>query len=229
MAGRRKHITIEGAARAALSAPERVRRVFVPVAFAIGWCGVVGLLACAALALVPDESWPEALDPERLPLYCVLSLCVASLLGWGCVQHGEQRAKRTLGRPVALFVFLVLPVTAAALSLLDSYVLETPMAEWPGGFWIALFARWTAPTLVLVSLLTFLTWRTRPQKRLYLRRGLWFLVLVTPYALLLAVLLFDLPAPWVEEPVEESLSTVSESSIVLQLIVGYFVGDGSGD
>jgi hypothetical protein len=229
MAGRGKTATIQKAAKTALSAPERMRRVLVPVAFWSGWLGVGGLLGCGVLALVPEESWPAGLDPDRLPFYAVVSLCVASLIGWGCVQDGESRVKRTTGRPVALVLFLVLPIAAGVLSYLDAHVLETPLAEWPGGTWIALFARWYTPLLVALSLIVFLSWRTRPRTRVYLGRGAWFAVLVAPYVLLLALILFDLPAPWVEEPVEDALGTVGESSIVLQLIVGYFLGDGAGD
>lgn len=229
MAGRGRSKGIGGAARTALTLPERLRLALVPLAFGAGWLGAAGLVLCGALATLPPESRPEWAADGRLVFWAVVSLCVASLLGWGCVQHGQTRVKRRIGRPAALIVFVVLPLTAAVLSFLDAHVLETPLAEWPAGPWIALFARWYTPLLVVVSLVTFLTWRTRPARRVYLSRGAWFVVLVSPYVLLLAVLLFDLPAPWVEEPVEDTLGTIGESSVMAQLIVGYFLGDGSGD
>ena len=229
MAARSTTKTLKSAARTALSAPERLRRALVPVAFWTGCVGVAAVLGCAALALLPAERWPAALDTAHLPLYAVLSLCVASLVGWGCVQEGQGRVKRTIGKPTAVIAFLVLPLAAAALSFLDKHVLATPLREWPGGTWIALFVRWYTPLLVAVSLVTFLTWRTRPRRRVYLTRGAGFVILVAPYVLLLAVILFDLPAPWVEQPVEDSLDTIGESSVLAQVIVGYFLGDASGD
>lgn len=229
MAGRRKTKGLTGAARTALTLPERLRRALVPFAFWIGWLGVAGLIGCGVLALTEPESWPAALEPDRLPLYAVLSLCVASLIGWGCVQDGETRVRRTVGRPTALVLFVVLPLACAAVSFLDTHLLGGAIAERPGGAWVLAFARWYTPALVAISLVAFLSWRTRPRQRIYVSRGAWFVVLVSPYALLLAVLLFDLPAPWVEEPVEDTLGTLGESSVAAHLIVGYFLGDGSGD
>ncbi len=231
MAGRRKGATrIGGAARAALSLPERLRRSLVPVAFCAGWIGVAALLACGVIALVPDAARPQIVQGDRLPLAAVLSLCVAALLGWGYVQDGQTHVRQRIGRPAAIVAFVVLPLLAAAVSFVSAHDVGTaPVAEWPGGRWIALVARWYMPALIAVSIATFLARTTRPKKRIYLRRGVWFVVLVSPYAVLLAVLLLDLGTPWLEEPIEDAVGTIGRSSIAAQLIVGYFLGDRSGD
>jgi hypothetical protein len=228
---RRRRSGIEDAAHIALETPERIRRVLVPVSWWVGALGMLALVGTGVLAVLPDDSWPAALDPDRLLSYVVIALATASLTGWGCMQQGEARVKRVIGRPVAATVFLVLPLAAGLISYMATRDLETPPVEWPGGVWIMHFARWYTPAVVVMSLLAFITWQARPHSRILYGRGAWTLVLVAPYAVLLAIMVFGLPAPEVGEPLEDSvhevLGSVGEASIVLQLVIGYFLSSGT--
>ena len=85
--------------------------------------------------------------------------------------------------------------------------------------------------IVVLSLLAFVSWQARPRNRILYGKGAWTLVLVAPYAVLLAIMVFGLPAPEEAEPLQESLhevlGSVGEASIVLQLVVGYFLSGGT--
>ena len=232
--GRRKRRTgIEDAARVAFEAPDLVRRILIPVSWWIGVVGMAALAATGALALTPEDAWPENLDPDRLTFYVVIALATASLLGWGCMQQGEERVKRAIGPIAAGLFFLVLPLAAAVISFLVTRDLDVPPAEWPGGPWLLLFARWYTPAVVVLSLVAFVTWQARPRNRVLFGRGAGMLLLVSPYAALLAIMVFGLPAPELGEPIEDSLhevlGSVGEASIVLQLMLGYFLSGGGSN
>src|SRR5688572_11886163 len=95
----------------------RVDRFLRPAARIAGAAGVAMLGACAVLTGTPAEQWPQALSRDLLPVYWIVSLAVASLLGWTFVADGQKRIRKRVGATAALALFLVCPIAFAILGL----------------------------------------------------------------------------------------------------------------
>jgi len=207
------------------AAPFRVKSqvedVIRPVARIVGACGVAMLVGCLALSRAPREEWPRALDPARLPTYAMISLCVASLLGWTFVHDGQQRVRRSVGKAASLVLFAVLPVLFAYLG----FVGPARAAAWGGpspAHWIWTLVRWYGPAVVVVSLVAFLTWKSRGRSG----RGVWFALLVAPYVVLLAYLVFGWRVAAIDDAHHATLTSLGSWALALQLALGFFVGGG---
>ena len=215
------------AGRAAVAAPGRLRAFLIPVSWWIGWLGLVALAGVGALALTEEGARPVALRDEQLPLAAVAALATASLIGWGCMQQGEARLRRLVGRVAAALLFVVLPVAASALGFADERG-WIELAGWPRPDLVVPAVRYTTPVLVTVGLLALLTWRARPRRKVRWGRGAWWALLVLPYAVLFAVVILHVPAPEaVGGPLTDSLASFGRASLAAQLAIGYFLGDSA--
>lgn len=216
-------------ARTSIRKARRTKRRFDEfvenVAWYSGWCGLALLLACGLLWLIPHDLWDGTLSlrDDRLPIYTVVALMLASLVGWGYVNSGEDRIRRRVGRPVDLTLFVILPLVCILAGLLQGWLADqTGMRPPDHPFW--LFVRWYPPLIVAVSALAFLLWKSRPRKRLYFDRALGYALLLTPYALMFAFLELQLRLDWINQPMQETLNSLGRYSLSAQLIVAYFVG-----
>ena len=216
-------------ARTSIRKARRTKRRFdefvESAAWYLGWFGVALLVACGLLWLIPDDNWNGVvgLRAERLPIYTLVAMLFASLVGWGYVNSGEDRIRRRLGKPIDITLFVVLPLACIAAGLLQGWLSDkTGMTPPSHPFWV--FVRWYPPLLVCVSAATFLLWKSRPRKRMYLDRGLGYTLLLGPYALLFAFMEFGLRLDWLSEPMKETFASSGQYAIALQLIVAYFIG-----
>ncbi len=214
------------------STRERLNRFLLPFAWVIGAVGLMALAACGALAAVPEDHWPEALDPDLLPIYSTVSLAAASMLGWGCMQRGMGRMRARIGWRVGGWVFVLLPVLCGALVLADGRLAE--LAEWPRGRELALFARYYPPALIVLALVVFFLAelrggdaREREQRGPGWQRAGWSLLLIGPYVLLMLTLVLGSEAPWLSEPLQDTLEELGAGAIVLQVAIAYFVSAGA--
>lgn len=190
-----------------------------------GWVGFGLLVLCGLLWLLPRDAWDGvlALKARSLPLYTLVALLMASLLGWRLVNLGEDRLKRNFGKQVNLVLFVILPIGCILAELLQSHVADSTGMQPPDHpFW--LFVRWYPIALICVSAGVFLMWKSRPRKRVYFDRGVGYVMLLTPYALLFAFLELGLRMDWLDTHLRETFSAAGQYTIALQLVVAYFIG-----
>lgn len=205
----------------AATIPKRLDARIQPFAVAAGWCGVAGLLWLAWLSRQPSGDWPFGMERARLAVYVTVALVMASLLGWSFMQQGQAKIERRIGRGAALWLFGILPVAAAAITLADQHLAipDAERAEWSTVF---LVARWYSPAAVVASLWMFLEGKSRraPQFALHL-------ALLLPFAALLGAVVFGFHVPFVDESLRETLRTLGAGAIALQILLAWFVG-GTG-
>jgi hypothetical protein len=210
-------------AAAVVTYPFRVKSKFEefirPAARLLGVAGLAMLVGCFALSNTPHEEWPEGLSPWRLPTYVMVSLAVASLLGWTCVHDGQTRIRRAIGKQISLVLFVAMPITFAYLGLIGAVRVATFGGPGPG-HWLWTLVRWYGPACVVASLVSFLSWKSRGRYA----RGAWFAFLVAPYAVLLAYLVFGFRFPSIDDAHHEALTSLGAWAVALQLTMGYFVG-----
>lgn len=218
-----------GSAKASIRKASRAKKSFdrgVQVfAWYTGWLGFGLLVVCGLLWLLPEDSWDGvlALKANSLPLYTLVALLMASLLGWRLVNLGEDRLKRNFGTHVNLVLFVILPVGCILAELLQRQVTSATGMQQPNhSFW--LFVRWYPITLICVSATVFLMWKSRPRKRVYFDRGIGYAVLLTPYALLFAFLELGLRMDWLNTNLQETFSAAGQYTVAMHLIVAYFIG-----
>ena len=218
-------MTAKGSIRKASRAKKSFDGLVQAVAWYSGWVGFGLLLLCGLLWLLPIETWDGvlALQADRLPLYTLIALLMASLLGWRLVNFGEDRLKRNFGRHVNLVLFVILPVACILAEWLQAHVTDATGMQPPNHpFW--LFVRWYPIVLISVCAVVFLLWKSRPRKRVYFDRGVGYVILLTPYALLFAFLELGLRLDWLDTHMRETFSAAGQYTIALQLIVAYFIG-----
>lgn len=203
--------------------PYRVKARFEeflrPGARVAGACGLAMLAACAVLAGTPPERWPGALDPDRLAVYAVVSLAVASMLGWAFAHEGQKRIRKAVGDRVALAAFVVLPIAFAIVGLVGAQRIAAAGGP-PPEHWTWSVVHWYGPTLAVLSLAAFLSWKSRGRTG----RGAWFALLVAPYALLLACLVFGFRVVALDDAHADTLRALGSWAVALQLALGFFVG-----
>lgn len=218
-------MTLRSAARSARARKRAFDDAVKVFAWYVGWTGMVLLaLAGAIWAAGPDRlDGTFGLNSRHLPLYTMAALIMASLLGWWYINKGEDRIKRRIGRPAALGLFVILPLACMAAGLLQEFVVGATDWRPPDHpFW--LLVRWYPPLLVVASATSFLTWKARPRKHVYLDRGLGYSLLFLPYALLFAYLALGVQLGWIDEHLHETLSAAGGYALVLQLVFAYFIG-----
>ena len=184
--------------------------------------GVVGLgmlVGCVVLWTTPAENWPRWLDPGLLPVYAMISLSVASLLGWTFVSDGQTRIGRKIGRRASLVAFVILPISFAIVGFIGAARLALVGGPAPS-HWFWSVVHWYGPVLAVASLWAFLSWKSRGR----FARGAWFGILVAPYAILLAMLVFGLRITPVDAAHQETLRSLGTWAVALQFVLGYFVG-----
>lgn len=220
--GRRPTNRVSAALHKVQAGAERLERASQALALWGGGLGLAGLAACGVLALLPEERWPGALDPDRLPTYAVVSVVVASLAGWGIVQQGMVRLRQGLGPLIGGLFFVLLPIVCGAVDLLAGYEVVDP-ATWPGAPWVGWFARWYAPALVAVTLVAYGTWKARPREPGRFGRGLGLALVVAPYVLLMASLTFGVDAPWLRGPLGDAVEELGGGALAAQLVLAFLV------
>ena len=217
-------------ARTSMRKAKRAKRRFdefvEDAAWYLGWLGVGLLAICGLLWLVPHDVWDGTLGlhEARLPIYTLVAMLLASLVGWGYVNDGEDRIRKGLGKQVDLVLFVILPLACIAAELLKTWIArQTGMQPPNHPFW--LFVRWYPIALICVSAAAFMLWKSRPRRHVYLDRGLGYALLLAPYALLFAFLELGLRMDWVDQNLRETFGAAGQYSIALQLVVAYFIGD----
>jgi hypothetical protein len=89
-------------------------------------------------------------------------------------------------------------------------------------FWI--FVRWYPPITVMACAAAYLKRQALPRSRVHFWRGVGSMVLLLPYALLFAYLVLHLRVQPLEGPLHETLAQVGRYSIIVQILLMYFVG-----
>lgn len=218
-------MTLSSKARSVRARKRRFDEFVETAAWYAGWAGVAMLAGCAILWLLPGDSWDGTLKlrADRLPLYAMVALLLASLVGWGYVNIGENRLKKNFGKHLNLALFVVLPLACIAAGMLKGWI--TDQTGWHSAdhpFW--LFVRWYPPLLVVVCAGVFISWKARPRKHVYLERGLGYLLLLVPYAMLFAFLELGIRLEWLDGPLRDTFSALGQYSVALQLVMAYFIG-----
>jgi len=216
--GRTRQLT-----HSALTAKQRLDAAVEPTAIRIGWAGLAVLAGCIVMSALPMGLWPRALTPRLLLVIGVVSLVCASFLGWAAVRRGQERLKRKVPHTVGTFLFFVLPITVALMSLVHTHVWKLwPVI--PQGHEAWWFIRWYVPGLVALSLVTFVGWRSRSFGRIRRKELAWAGLIVAPYVLLAAVLVWGGHVPGVDASLRATLATLGEWAIVMQVTLAWFVG-----
>ena len=184
--------------------------------------GVVGLgmlAGCIVLWQTPPEQWPPSLEPRLLSVYAMISLSVASLLGWTFVHDGQQRIRKKIGRRTSLVVYVILPISFAIVGFIGAARFAAVGGP-SSSHWFWTVVHWYGPVLAVTSLWAFLSWKSRGR----FSRGAWFGVLVAPYAILLAMLVFGLRFTSVDEAHLTTLRALGTWAVALQFVLGYCIG-----
>lgn len=213
------------------TARERLNGFLLPWAWRVGWLGMSALVVCGALAILDPAHWPTLggaeLDEDHLAPAAVGSLVFASLVGWGCMQVGMRRVRKAVGMKLGGYLFVVLPVFCALLVLAQvrGWI---DVRTWPAGEWVHPFARFYTPLLVAIGLTSYLLQRLTAGKEeddrtRRLERGLWLLLVLAPYALLMTHLALGADVPWLADPLEDALRQYGTAALVIQVVLAYFV------
>jgi hypothetical protein len=198
----------------------KVNDVIRPSMRVLGVAGLGMLAGCIVLWTTPPEHWPPALEPSLLPVYAMISLSVASLLGWTFVSDGQTRIRRKIGPTASLWAFVILPISFAIAGFIGAARFAAVGGPAPS-HWFWSVVHWYGPVLAVTSLWSFLSWKSRGR----FARGAWFGILVAPYAILLALLVFGLRITAIDEAHHTTLRALGTWAIALQFALGYFVGD----
>ena len=198
----------------------RIETIVRPAARVAGAAGIAMLVGCAVLAETPAEEWPRALSPDHLAVYVMVSLAVASLLGWTFVNDGQKRIRRAIGPQISLAAFVVLPIAFAILGFAGAERVSEVGGPAPW-HWFWKLVRWYGPVLVVVSLVAFVTWKSRGRYG----RGAWFVLLVAPYAALFAQLVLHVRVTPLEDAHATTIRALGSWAVALQLVLAFFVGD----
>ncbi|MBL4844570.1 MAG: hypothetical protein JKY65_03510 [Planctomycetes bacterium] len=206
---------------------ELTNKLLLPVAFLTGAAGMVALVACLVLLMLPPDRWPPGLDPNQLPIYMTLSLVASSLLGWGCMQTGLSRLRNAFGKGLGGWLFVLLPVVCAAITVLGTMEVIEP-STWPGAPWTARAVRWYPPLIILVSLGAYLWTQLRQEGEDRLARNVGSIALVLPYVALLATLVLGVESPLLSESLRDAVESLGSGAIVVQMILAYFLSPSAG-
>ncbi len=180
-----------------------------------GWLGVAALGAVTPL-------WLSRRD-EQTTVWLVGALLAASLVGWRNVNEGQNALSRAIGPGLGMFIFFWLPLACGAASLFEARLVEaTGFAAPDHPFW--LFVRWFPPLTVMVCAAAYLKRQALPRSRVHFWRGIGSIVLLLPYALLFAYLVLHLSVEPLEGPLHETMAQVGRYSIIVQILLMYFVG-----
>jgi hypothetical protein len=190
-----------------------------PAVRVLGVVGLGMLVGCAVLWRTPAERWPPSLDPGLLPVYAMISLSVASLLGWTFVNDGQTRIRRKIGPRPSLVLFVILPISFAIAGFVGAARFAAVGGPAPS-HWFWSVVHWYGPVLAASSLYAFLSWKSRGR----FARGAWFGILIAPYVLLLALLVFGLPITSIDAARHATLRALGTWAVALQFALGYFVG-----
>lgn len=201
---------------------EKLERTAQWIAIRGGAVGLVGLVVCGGLALLPPEQWPEWLDRSKLAHHAVLCLALGSLVGWGIVQQGTIRLRKACGPVPGGLIFALLPLVTGTIEFLRGRDLVDP-ASWEHGEVVAPLIRWYAPVLVAVTLVAYVTWQARPREAGRFGRGLGLSLVVAPYALLMASLTFGVSAPWLQGPLGEAFADLGGGALAAQLVLAFLL------
>lgn len=206
---------ISSAAASTRRAKERFDAGVMRLATVAGWLGVAALGAVTPL-------WLSRRD-EQSTVWLVSALLAASLVGWRNVNEGQNALSRAIGPGLGMFIFFWLPLACGAASLFEARLVEaTGFAAPDHPFW--LFVRWFPPLTVMVCAAAYLKRQALPRSRVHFWRGIGSIVLLLPYALLFAYLVLHMSVEPLEGPLHETMAQVGRYSIIVQILLMYFVG-----
>lgn len=202
---------------------EMINAAVLPAALAIGALGMVALIGCGILTLIPAERWPVPITPDQLPVVASISLVCASLIGWGCMQRGLASMRETVGWTIGGWIFVLLPICCAGIVLAANHGHLEPRT-WPGAPWTLRFLHAYPAVLVVLSLAVYLggQWRRAKGEDRGVRRA-GAVALVLPYAALLATLVFGMESPLISDSLSNALESLGEGAVVLQLALAFFL------
>lgn len=211
-----KRSAISSAAASTRRAKERFDAAVMRLAAIVGWAGV------AALGVL-GPMWLVGRGDEKTGAWMVGALMAASLVGWCNVNEGQNALARKMGGALGMLVFFWLPLACGAASLLEARLAQaTGFAAPDHPFWICV--RWYPPLTVMACAAAYLKRQALPRTRLHFWRGIGSMVLLVPYALLFAYLVLHLRVEPLEGPLHETMGRVGRYSIIMQLLLMYFVG-----
>lgn len=190
-----------------------------------GWTGVALLVGVFVLYMAPASAWDgrAGLREAHLPVYLLIGVLMASMVGWSFIEAGEDRIKKHLGKYVNLVLFVILPLSCAAAELLAGPISRSTGWQKPGHpFWNVVF--WYPALLVMVCAAVYLSWKSRPRKRVYLDRGASAALLMLPYAVLFAYIVLGVHVDWLDDKLQDTMNSLGAYALVLQLVLAYFVG-----
>jgi hypothetical protein len=212
---------------APLTMRERLNKGLLPIAYVLGILGMLALVGCGVFWALPDDKLPDALNEAGLPYLTMVSLLFASLLGWGCMQKGLGRMRRGIGFGLGGALFVGLPMACAAVLLVHAHT-DVDVTDWGGGTMLLGMARWFPPCLIMLALAAYVTGKSRIKDEGRFERGFWFTLLVAPYALLMAYLVFGLDAPYLNDHLQDAIHDLGSGAIVAQIALAYFASSGGG-
>ncbi len=189
-------------------------------AWAAGWLGTGLLLVCALLWMLPRSGGVPA---ESLVPATVGALLLASLVGWGFVNEGQNAVARRFPPLVGFLAFFALPLSCGLIGLFEAAVSRaTGFAPPNHPFW--LFVTWYPPLLVMSCAAVYFKRQAWPRSRLHLARTLWVLLLFVPYALLFGYLVLHLRIDALADPLHETLGKLGQYGLIVQILLAFFVG-----
>lgn len=211
--------------RAVRALKQRLDTVVRGIAWLVGWLGAALLLVCGLLYMLPNAAWDGrfGLRADQWPMFAMVALILASLLGWGFVNQGQDRVQKKLGRPASIVLFLALPVACLLATLWPERVEAiTGARDARHPLWFCV--RWYPPLVTVSCAMVFLAWKSRPRRHVYWDRGLGYVLLLTPYALLFAVLELGVHMQWLDASRRETLHALGSAALVLQVVLAFFIG-----
>jgi hypothetical protein len=205
-----------------VSARKKAFDAFVKtLAWYVGWVGMILLAACGVLWLAPGAL--GGVTAERLPMYTMGAILMASFVGWLYVNKGQDRIKKHLGRAVNIVLFLLIPTACMIAGFAQDPIVDATGWQPPAHpFWLVV--HWYPIALVIVCAAVFLGWKSKPRKHVYLDRGAGYALLFAPYALLFVYLSLGVHLDWVEASMRETLTAMGQYAIAIQLIMTFFIG-----
>ena len=192
--------------------------------------GISGFVALGALMalwvwnFVSSSTVPRFISPSNYMNYGVAALFASSFIGWLLVIDGEDLISKRTGHRLAIVFFFLLPLICLVAKVFPSktaLIMGFPSMDGHPTYPFWLFVRFYPMLLVFTCLAIAFKSEAKARKHIQNKKAAKFLLLATPYIILVLFQEFSVK----EEVVSASLSsTLGVAGIDIQLMLAVLMG-----
>ncbi|MCA8939834.1 MAG: hypothetical protein KDB07_08505 [Planctomycetes bacterium] len=225
------HKAVKGGVKKVRRAKSALDHGIEVLAFFVGIAGFVAIVGLGVLYLwhrFEAESYPSWISPNHFMAYGVFAVFAASFTGWLIVCDGQERLEKKSHRIVSMVFFGLLPLVCLVATVFPNWTAEVsglPAVDaqpWHP-FWI--FVRFYPLLLIFLCLWIAFKREAKPRKYFKKKRALKFLLLASPYILVLVFQELSLKQSLVESATDATIGgTAVGAAINIQLIMALMTG-----